>query len=431
MQTCRELGISTVGVYSTADRDSLHVRYADEAVCIGAPLGKDSYLNIPRIIAAAEITNADAIHPGYGFLAENADFAEVCSSSGIKFIGPQAEMIRKMGDKNTARETVVTADVPVVPGSKGLISDVKEAEQTAKKIGYPVIIKPTAGGGGKGMRVVTEARELAKALATAQNEAQQAFGNSGVYIEKFIENPRHVEIQVLADQHGNTMHLGERDCTIQRRHQKLIEETPSPAVDEELRARMGNAAVTAAAAINYEGAGTVEFLLDKHGNFYFMEMNTRIQVEHPVTEERYSVDLVKEQILVAAGETITGQTVSPKGHAIECRINAEDPKHGFRPSPGELQVFHTPGGYGVRVDSHGYASYKVPPNYDSLIAKLVVHADTREEAIERMLRALDEFIVVGIKTTIPFHKQLLLTEKFKSGIFDTGFLDTFNYEEAP
>ena len=431
MQTCRELGISTVGVYSTADRDSLHVRYADEAVCIGAPLGKDSYLNIPRIIAAAEITNADAIHPGYGFLAENADFAEVCSSSGIKFIGPQAEMIRKMGDKNTARETVVTADVPVVPGSKGLISDVKEAEQTAKEIGYPVIIKPTAGGGGKGMRVVTEARELAKALATAQNEAQQAFGNSGVYIEKFIENPRHVEIQVLADQHGNTMHLGERDCTIQRRHQKLIEETPSPAVDEELRARMGNAAVTAAAAINYEGAGTVEFLLDKHGNFYFMEMNTRIQVEHPVTEERYRVDLVKEQILVAAGETITGQTVSPKGHAIECRINAEDPKHGFRPSPGELQVFHTPGGYGVRVDSHGYASYKVPPNYDSLIAKLVVHADTREEAIERMLRALDEFIVVGIKTTIPFHKQLLLTEKFKSGIFDTGFLDTFNYEEAP
>lgn len=431
MQTCRELGISTVGVYSTADRDSLHVRYADEAVCIGAPLGKDSYLNIPRIIAAAEITNADAIHPGYGFLAENADFAEVCSSSGIKFIGPQAEMIRKMGDKNTARETVVTADVPVVPGSKGLISDVKEAEQTAKEIGYPVIIKPTAGGGGKGMRVVTETRELAKALATAQNEAQQAFGNSGVYIEKFIENPRHVEIQVLADQHGNTMHLGERDCTIQRRHQKLIEETPSPAVDEELRARMGNAAVAAAAAINYEGAGTVEFLLDKHGNFYFMEMNTRIQVEHPVTEERYSVDLVKEQILVAAGETIAGQTVSPKGHAIECRINAEDPKHGFRPSPGELQVFHTPGGYGVRVDSHGYASYKVPPNYDSLIAKLVVHADTREEAIERMLRALDEFIVVGIKTTIPFHKQLLLTEKFKSGIFDTGFLDTFNYEEAP
>lgn len=427
MQTCRELGINTVGVYSTADRDSLHVRYADEAVCIGPPLGKDSYLNIPRIIAAAEITNADAIHPGYGFLAENADFAEVCSSSGIKFIGPQAEMIRKMGDKNTARETVIAAGVPVVPGSEGLISDVKDAQVTAEKIGFPIIIKPTAGGGGKGMRVVNEAGQLEKALATAQNEAQQAFGNSGVYFEKFIETPRHVEIQVLSDQHGNTMHLGERDCTIQRRHQKLIEETPSPVVNEELRTRMGDAAVAAAAAINYEGAGTIEFLLDKNGDFYFMEMNTRIQVEHPVTEERYSVDLVKEQILVAAGETIAGYVFSPKGHAIECRINAEDPAHSFRPSPGELQVFHTPGGYGVRVDSHGYASYRVPPNYDSLIAKLVVHADTREEAIERMLRALDEFIVVGIKTTIPFHKQLFLTEAFRSGDFDTGFLDNSGF----
>ena len=423
MQTCRELGISTVGVYSTADRDSLHVRYADEAVCIGPALGKESYLNIPRILAAAEITNADAIHPGYGFLAENADFAEVCSSSEIKFVGPQAEMIRKMGDKNTARETVIAAGVPVVPGSDGLISNVQEALDIAEAIGYPVIIKPTAGGGGKGMRVVSEASQLEMSLATAQNEAQQAFGNSGVYIEKFIEAPRHVEIQVLADQHGSTLHLGERDCTIQRRHQKLIEETPSPVVDEELRARMGNAAVAAAAAINYEGAGTVEFLLDGDGKFYFMEMNTRIQVEHPVTEERYDVDLVKEQILVAAGENIAGRTFTPKGHAIECRINAEDPKHGFRPSPGELQVFHTPGGHGVRVDSHVYASYKVPPNYDSLIAKLVVHADTREEAIERMLRALDEFIVVGIKTTIPFHKQLLQTEAFKSGDFDTGFAD--------
>ena len=427
MQTCRELGINTVGVYSTADRDSLHVRYADEAVCIGPPLGKDSYLNIPRIIAAAEITNADAIHPGYGFLAENADFAEVCSSSGIKFIGPQAEMIRKMGDKNTARETVIAAGVPVVPGSEGLISDVKDAQVTAEKIGFPVIIKPTAGGGGKGMRVVSEAGQLEKALATAQNEAQQAFGNSGVYLEKFIETPRHVEIQVLSDQHGNTMHLGERDCTIQRRHQKLIEETPSPVVNEELRTRMGDAAVAAAAAINYEGAGTIEFLLDKNGDFYFMEMNTRIQVEHPVTEERYSVDLVKEQILVAAGETIAGYTFSPKGHAIECRINAEDPAHSFRPSPGELQVFHTPGGYGVRVDSHGYASYRVPPNYDSLIAKLVVHADTREEAIERMLRALDEFIVAGIKTTIPFHKKLLKTEEFRKGKYDTGFLDNSGF----
>ncbi|MCW8819880.1 MAG: acetyl-CoA carboxylase biotin carboxylase subunit, partial [Ignavibacteriaceae bacterium] len=409
MQTCRELGISTVAVHSTADRNSLHVRYADESVCIGPPMGKDSYLNVPRILAAAEITNADAIHPGYGFLAENADFAEVCTSSGIKFIGPDAEMIRKMGDKNTARKTVIAAGVPVVPGSTGLISDGNEALKTSEEIGYPIIIKPTAGGGGKGMRVVNEAGELGKAIATAQNEAQQAFGNSGVYIEKFIECPRHVEIQVLSDQHGNTIHLGERDCTIQRRHQKLIEETPSPAINEEQRRKMGKAAVAAAAAINYEGAGTIEFLLDKHGNFYFMEMNTRIQVEHPVTEERYSVDLVREQIMIAAGESIAKRSFSPKGHAIECRINAEDPEHGFRPSPGELQVFHTPGGYGVRVDSHGYASYTVPPHYDSLIAKLIVHADTRQEAIERMLRALDEFIVVGIKTTIPFHKKLLRT----------------------
>ena len=427
MQSCRELGISTVAVHSTADRESLHVRYADESVCIGPPMGKESYLNVPRILAAAEITNADAIHPGYGFLAENADFAEVCTSSGIKFIGPEAEMIRKMGDKNTARSTVIAAGVPVVPGSKGLISDGNEALKTAEEIGYPIIIKPTAGGGGKGMRVVNKASELGKAIATAQNEAQQAFGNSGVYIEKFIECPRHVEIQVLSDQYGNTIHLGERDCTIQRRHQKLIEETPSPAVHEEQRKKMGEAAVAAAAAINYEGAGTIEFLLDKHGNFYFMEMNTRIQVEHPVTEERYSVDLVKEQIMIAAGESIAQRSFSPKGHAIECRINAEDPEHGFRPSPGELQVFHTPGGYGVRVDSHGYASYKVPPHYDSLIAKLIVHADTRQEAIERMLRALDEFIVVGIKTTIPFHKKLLRTEAFRSGEFDTGFLDSGNF----
>ncbi len=427
MQTCRELGISTVGVYSTADRDSLHVRYADEAVCIGPSQSKESYLNIPRILAAAEITNADAIHPGYGFLAENADFAEVCSSSGIKFIGPHAEMIRKMGDKNTARETVVAAGVPVVPGSDGLVTSVQEALDTAEKIGYPIIIKPTAGGGGKGMRVVSEASQLEMSLVTAQNEAKQAFGNEGVYIEKFIVNPRHVEIQVLGDQHGNTMHLGERDCTIQRRHQKLIEETPSPAVDDNLRQRMGAAAVKAAAAIDYEGAGTVEFLLDSDGNFYFMEMNTRIQVEHPVTEERYDVDLIKEQILVADESNISGRTFQPKGHAIECRINAEDPEHNFRPSPGELQVFHTPGGPGVRVDSHGYASYRVPPYYDSLIAKLVVHADTREEAIERMLRALDEFIVVGIATTIPFHKKLLMTDDFRSGRFDTGYLDNSGF----
>ncbi len=425
MQSCRELGISTVAVYSTADRNSLHVKYADEAVCVGAPLGKESYLNISRILAAAEITNADAIHPGYGFLAENADFAEVCNSSGIKFIGPDDVMIRKMGDKNTARETVIAAGVSVVPGSAGLVDDVEKACQSADRIGYPVIIKPTAGGGGKGMRIVSEAGEMKMALATAKNEAQQAFGNSGVYIEKFIEAPRHIEIQVLVDQDGNAIHLGERDCTIQRRHQKLVEETPSPVVNEALRAEMGNAAVAIAKAIDYEGVGTVEFLLDKHGDFYFMEMNTRIQVEHPVTEERYSIDLVKEQILVAAGESLAGRSFSaPKGHAIECRINAEDPAHGFRPSPGELRVFHTPGGYGVRVDSHCYASYKVPPDYDSLIAKLIVHADTREEAIQRMLRALDEFIVAGIKTTIPFHKQLLLTETFRSGNFDTGFLDS-------
>ncbi len=431
MQTCRELGISTVAVHSTADRDSLHVKYADEAVCIGPPPGKESYLNIPRILAAAEITNADAIHPGYGFLAENADFAEVCSSSEIKFIGPTAEMIRKMGDKNTAKETMIAAKVPVVPGSEGLVTDTSHALEIAEKIGYPVIIKPTAGGGGKGMRVVSQADELEKALVTAQNEAQQAFGNSGVYMEKFVEKPRHVEIQILSDQQGNTIHLGERDCTIQRRHQKLIEESPSPAVDEELRRRMGEAAVAAAAAIGYEGAGTVEFLLDSHHEFYFMEMNTRIQVEHPVTEERYDVDLVKEQILIAAGESIADRSFTPNGHSIECRINAEDPEHDFRPTPGELLVFHTPGGHGVRVDSHGYASYRVPPYYDSMIAKLVVHADTREEAIARMQRALDEFIVVGIKTTIPFHKQVLGTGEFASGRFDTGFLDNYRYNPSP
>jgi len=427
MQSCRELGISTVAVYSTADRNSLHVTYADEAVCIGPPAGRDSYLNIPRIIAAAEVTNADAIHPGYGFLAENADFAEVCSSSGIKFIGPTAEMIRKMGDKNSAKETMIAAGVPVIPGSEGLIKDTAHALETAEKIGYPVIIKPTAGGGGKGMRVVGDPAGLEKALLTSQNEAQQAFGNNGVYIERFVDRPRHVEIQVLADQHGNTIHLGERDCTIQRRHQKLVEETPSPVVDDNLRERMGSAAVAAAKAINYEGAGTIEFLLDSDHHFYFMEMNTRIQVEHPVTEERYDVDLVKEQILVAAGQSIAAKTFTPKGHSIECRINAEDPAHGFRPSPGQLKVFHTPGGHGVRVDSHGYASYSIPPFYDSMIAKLIVTADSRDEAIARMQRALDEFIVEGIKTTIPFHKQLLGTDEFRSGKFDTHFLDTFTF----
>jgi len=429
MQTCREMGISTVAVYSTVDAESIHVRYADEAVCIGPALSRESYLNIPRLIAAAEVTNADAIHPGYGFLAENAEFADVCASANIKFIGPTAEMINRMGDKNTAKSTMIAAGVPVVPGSPGLVTDLNEAIEIAKKTGYPVIIKPTAGGGGKGMRVVHEESQIEKALNTARSEAEQAFGNSGVYIEKFLEKPRHVEIQIMSDQHGHTIHLGERDCTVQRRHQKLIEETPSPAVNEALRKKMGEAAVAAASAINYEGAGTIEFLLDAHQNFYFMEMNTRIQVEHPVTEERYDVDIVKEQILAAAGESLEGRSFTPKGHSIECRINAEDPEHMFRPSPGKLQVFHTPGGHGVRVDSHCYASYVVPSNYDSMIAKLIVTAHTREEAIARMSRALDEFIVVGIKTTIPFQKQVMHDKVFKSGEFDTSFLETFRFEK--
>ncbi|ANT64072.1 MULTISPECIES: acetyl-CoA carboxylase biotin carboxylase subunit [Prosthecochloris] len=427
MQTCRELGIATVAVYSTADKNSLHVKYADEAVCIGPAAGKESYLNVSRIIAAAEITNADAIHPGYGFLAENADFAEVCASTGLKFIGPTADMIRKMGDKNSAKETMIAAGVPVIPGSDGLIRDAAHAYASAEEIGYPIILKPTAGGGGKGMRVVNEPDMLEKALVASQTEAQQAFGNKGVYMEKFVQSPRHVEIQILSDQHGTTLHLGERDCSIQRRHQKLIEETPSPVVDEALRNEMGAAAVAAASAINYEGAGTIEFLLDTDNSFYFMEMNTRIQVEHPVTEERYDVDLIKEQILIAAGESIADRQYTPKGHSIECRINAEDPENAFRPSPGELQVFHTPGGHGIRVDSHGYASYRVPPHYDSMIAKLIVTAHSREEAINRMLRALDEFIVVGIKTTIPFHKKLLQSPEFRSGQYDTHFLETFPY----
>ncbi len=427
MQTCRELGIATVAVYSTADKNSLHVKYADEAVCIGPAAGKESYLNVSRIIAAAEITNADAIHPGYGFLAENADFAEVCASTGLKFIGPTADMIRKMGDKNSAKETMIAAGVPVIPGSDGLIRDAAHAYASAEEIGYPIILKPTAGGGGKGMRVVNEPDMLEKALLASQTEAQQAFGNKGVYMEKFVQSPRHVEIQILSDQHGTTLHLGERDCSIQRRHQKLIEETPSPVVDEALRNEMGAAAVAAASAINYEGAGTIEFLLDTDNSFYFMEMNTRIQVEHPVTEERYNVDLIKEQILIAAGESIADRQYTPKGHSIECRINAEDPENAFRPSPGELQVFHTPGGHGIRVDSHGYASYRVPPHYDSMIAKLIVTAHSREEAINRMLRALDEFIVVGIKTTIPFHKKLLQSPEFRSGQYDTHFLETFPY----
>ncbi|ACF13176.1 acetyl-CoA carboxylase, biotin carboxylase [Chloroherpeton thalassium ATCC 35110] len=423
IRTCRELGVNTVAVYSTADTESLHVKYADEAICIGAPSGKDSYLNVSRIIAAAEITNADAIHPGYGFLAENADFAEVCQSSGIKFIGPSAEMIRKMGDKITAKESMKIAQVPVVPGSDGLVEDVSEAKRLAAQIGLPVIIKATAGGGGKGMRIVHKMDDLEKAFVTAQSEAEKSFGNSGVYIEKFVEEPRHVEIQVMGDQYGNVFHLGERDCTVQRRHQKLIEESPSPVMNEALRDKMGDAAVNAAKAIQYEGAGTVEFLVDKYMNFYFMEMNTRIQVEHPVTEEVYDVDLIRDQILVAAGETLAERCYIRKGHSIECRINAEDPDYGFRPSPGVVQVFHTPGGHGVRVETHAYAGYKIPPYYDSMIAKLIVHAADRTQAIERMVRALDEFIIEGIKTTIPFHKRVMQSEVFRSGNFDTSFLE--------
>ena len=423
IRTCREMGIQTVAVYSTADADSLHIKYADEAVCIGAPMSKESYLNIPRIIAAAEITNADAIHPGYGFLSENAEFSEICASSGIKFIGPSPEMIRAMGDKKTAKDTVKRVNVPTVPGSAGLVEDLNEAKEVARRVVYPIIIKATAGGGGKGMRVVQREEDLEKAFQTARNEAEKAFGNAGVYIEKFVEEPRHIEIQVLGDQHGNVIHLGERDCSVQRRHQKLIEESPSPIVSEELRAEMGEAAVAAAKAINYEGAGTVEFLVDKYRKFYFMEMNTRIQVEHPVTEEVCDIDLIKQQILVAAGKKISTRKIVPHGHSIECRINAEDPDNDFRPSPGDLKVFHTPGGHGVRVETHAYAGYRIPPHYDSMIAKLIVHAPSREEAIERMLRALDEFIVEGVKTTIPLHKKIMQSQLFRSGNFDTSFLE--------
>ncbi len=423
IRTCREMGIQTVAVYSTADADSLHVKYADEAVCIGAPPSKESYLNIPRIIAAAEITNADAIHPGYGFLSERAEFSEICQLSGIKFIGPSPEMIRKMGDKTTAKDTMKAANIPTIPGSEGLVEKIEHAREIAMTIGYPIIIKATAGGGGKGMRVIYREEDLENAFTTARNEAEKAFGNPGVYIEKFLDEPRHIEIQVLGDQYGNIIHLGERDCTVQRRHQKLIEESPSPIVSDELRAQMGETGVRAAKAINYEGAGTIEFLVDKHRNFYFMEMNTRIQVEHPVTEEIYDIDLIKQQILIASGKKLSTKKFISRGHAIECRINAEDPDNDFRPSAGELKVFHVPGGHGVRVETHAYAGYRIPPYYDSMIAKLIVYAHTRDEAIERMLRALDEFIVEGIKTTIPLHKKILQSELFRSGHFDTSFLE--------
>ena len=429
IRTCKEIGIKTVAVYSTADRESLHVRFADEAVCIGPPSSKESYLNVSKIMAAVEITNADAVHPGYGFLAENADFAEICSDYGIKFIGPSAEMIRKMGDKITAKDTMIKAGVPVVPGSEGLITDLKHGLKLAKKIGYPVILKATAGGGGKGMRIVWKAEEFEDAWNSARQEAEASFSNGGIYVEKFIEEPRHIEIQVIGDQYGNAAHLSERDCSIQRRHQKLVEESPSPFMTDSLRERMGNAAIKAAKSINYEGVGTVEFLVDKHQNFYFMEMNTRIQVEHTVTEEVIERDLIKEQIKVAAGEEISGKNYYPQMHAIECRINAEDPFNDFRPSPGTVESFHSPKGYGVRVDTHVYAGYIISPYYDSMIAKLICRAHTRDECIAKMKRALGEFIIEGVKTTVPFHKQLMDDERFKSGKFHTGFLNDFELKE--
>jgi acetyl-CoA carboxylase biotin carboxylase subunit len=428
IRTCREMGIKTVAVYSTADKDSLHVKFADEAVCIGRPSSSESYLNIPHLMAAMEITNADAVHPGYGFLAENAKFAEICGEHGVKFIGPTPEQIRCMGDKITAKETMVKAGVPVVPGSGGLLGSVEEAKQIAKEIGYPVILKATAGGGGKGMRVVWEEAEIEKAYNTAKAEALASFKNDGVYMEKFVEEPRHIEIQVAGDRYGKVCHMSERDCSIQRRHQKLVEESPSPFMTDDLRQRMGDAAVKAAQAIGYESVGTIEFLVDKHRNFYFMEMNTRIQVEHCVTEEVTNFDLIKEQIKIAAGEPISGKNYYPDMHAIECRINAEDPYNDFRPSPGKITVLHQPGGHGIRIDSHVYAGYVIPPFYDSMIAKIIAVARTRKEAIDTMSRALSEYVIEGVKTTIPFHQLLMRNEDFIKGNFTTKFLDTFKIQ---
>ncbi|SFC03745.1 acetyl-CoA carboxylase, biotin carboxylase subunit [Flexibacter flexilis DSM 6793] len=429
IRTCREMGIKTVAVYSTADKDSLHVRFADEAVCIGPPVSKQSYLNIANIIAAAEITNADAIHPGYGFLSENAEFSKVCRDYNIKFIGATPEQINAMGDKATAKATMKLAGVPTIPGSEGLLGSVQEGLELANKVKYPIILKATAGGGGRGMRVVRNDDEFEKAWNDAKTEAGAAFGNDGLYLEKYIEEPRHIEIQIVGDQFGKVCHLSERDCSIQRRHQKLVEETPSPIVSDELREKMGQAAVKGASHIGYEGAGTIEFLVDKYGEFYFMEMNTRIQVEHPITEEVTDFDLIKEQIKVAAGIPISGRNYYPKVHAIECRINAEDPINGFRPSPGKITNLNIPGGHGVRVDTHVYAGYTIPPNYDSMIAKLIVSAQTREEALVRMKRALQEFVIEGIKTTIPFHIKLMDDPSFKEGKFNTAFLETFDFSD--
>lgn len=426
IRTCKEMGIRSIAVYSTVDEESLHVKFADEAVCIGPAPSADSYLSIPKIIAAAEITNADAIHPGYGFLAENAEFSQVCQDYNIKFIGASPEMINQMGDKATAKDTMKKAGVPIIPGSDGLLSNVKEGLRIARRIKYPVILKATAGGGGRGMRIVRSPEEFQKAWDDARQESAAAFGDDRMYLEKFIEEPRHVEIQIVGDSKGKACHLSERDCSIQRRHQKLVEESPSPVINDALRKKMGKAAVAGAEAIAYEGAGTVEFLVDKHGKFYFMEMNTRIQVEHPVTEEVTDFDLIKEQIKVAAGIEVSGKDYFPKMHAIECRINAEDPSNDFRPCPGRITNLHLPGGHGVRVDSHIYSGYTIPANYDSLIAKLIVSATSREEALVRMKRALEEFIIEGVKTTIPFHIKLMDDPDFKSGEFTTAFMETFD-----
>ena len=425
IRTCKEMGIKTVAVYSTADADSLHVRFADEAVCVGPAPSTDSYLNIPNIISAAEITNADAIHPGYGFLSENAKFSKICCENGIKFIGASPEMIEGMGDKAAAKDTMKKAGVPTIPGSDGLIDDYKHCKKLALEIGYPVMLKATAGGGGRGMRLVWEEANLEAAWDSARQESAAAFGNDGMYMEKFIEDPRHIEIQIIGDSKGKACHLSERDCSVQRRHQKLVEETPSPFMTDSLREKMGKAAVKAAEAVKYEGAGTVEFLVDKHRNFYFMEMNTRIQVEHPITEEVVDYDLIQEQIKVAAGTPISGKNYYPQLHAIECRINAEDPHNDFRPSPGKITNFHAPGGHGVRVDTHVYTNYMIPPNYDSMIAKLITVAQTREEAIAKMQRALDEFVIEGVKTTIPFHQQLMRNEDFLIGNYTTKFMESF------
>ncbi|MCO5260403.1 MAG: acetyl-CoA carboxylase biotin carboxylase subunit [Crocinitomicaceae bacterium] len=427
IRTCKEMGIKTVAVYSTADKDSLPVRFADEAVCIGPALSSKSYLSIPNIIAAAEITNADAIHPGYGFLSENEKFSKVCQESGIKFIGATPEQIAGMGDKANAKATMIKAGVPCIPGSEGLLKDVAEAKKIAKTIKYPVILKATAGGGGKGMRIVWKEDEIQHAWDSAKQEAGAAFGNDGIYMEKYIEEPHHIEIQIAGDQYGNACHLSERDCSIQRRHQKLVEETPSPFMTDELRERMGQAAIKACKAVNYEGVGTIEFLVDKNRDFYFMEMNTRIQVEHTITEEVINYDLVKEQIKIAAGEKISGNNYYPQMHAIQCRINAEDPYNDFRPSPGTITTYHCPGGLGVRIDTHVYSGYTIPSNYDSMISKLIVVAQSREEAILKMRRALDEYVIEGVKTTIPFHQKLMEDENFKKGEFTTKFMETFKF----